>query len=81
MFDITLGKVANEERSPLFANDTQVAEEKLTLCSWEEHCVECSPPYCYNNCKIYLKRLDGCCVRMQHGIQIVHGIDGPWGMV
>lgn len=79
MFDITLGKVANEEGSPLFAKDTQVTAEKLTLCSWEEHCVECSPPYCYNNCKMYQKRVDGRCVRMLHGIQMVESIDGPLG--
>lgn len=79
MFDITLGKTANEEGSSLFAKDTQIYIEKLTLCSWEEHCVECSPPYCYNNCNMYQTRADGRCVRMQHGIQMVRGIDGPLG--
>ena len=79
MFDITIGKTAEENKSSLFSKDTQIYVEKLTLCSWEEHCVECSPPYCYNNCKMYQKRADGRCVRMQHGIQMVRGIDGPLG--
>ena len=77
MFDITLGKKTSEDGSSLFAKGTQKYVEKLTLCSWEEHCVECSPPYCYNNCKMYQKRADGRCVRMQHGIQMVRGIEGP----
>lgn len=79
MYDITIGKTTNENGSSLFSEDTQIYVEKLTLCSWEEHCVECSPPYCYNNCKMYQKRIDGCCVRMQHAIQMVEGIDGPLG--
>lgn len=79
MFDITIGKTAKIDGGSLFAKDTQIYVEKLILCSWEEHCVECSPPYCYNNCKMYQKRIDGRCVRMQHGIQMVEGIDGPLG--
>ena len=79
MYDITIGKTTNENGSSLFSEDTQIYVEKLTLCSWEEHCVECSPPYCYNNCKMYQKRVDGCCVRMQYAIQMVEGIDGPLG--
>jgi len=79
MFDITLGKKASEKGNSLFSNDSQICVNRLVLCSWEEHCVECSPPYCYNNCKMYQKRVDGRCVRMQHGIQIVEGIDGPLG--
>ena len=79
MYDITIGKTTNENGSSLFSEDTQIYVEKLTLCSWEEHCVECSPPYCYNNCKMYQKRVDGRCVRMQNAIQMVEGIDGPLG--
>lgn len=36
---------------------------------WEEHCVECSPPYCYHHCVNYQRRIDNRCVRMQGGIQ------------
>ena len=79
MFDITLGKTVKENSGSLFTKDSQLYVEKLMLCNWEEHCVECSPPYCYNNCKMYQKRADGRCVRMQHGIQMVEGIDGPLG--
>lgn len=52
---------------------------KFELLNWEEHCVECSPPYCYNSCELYRKRKDGRCVRVQNGIQIVPDINGPLG--
>jgi FkbH-like protein len=35
---------------------------------WEEHCVECSPPDCYNNCALYVKREDQRCARFVNGI-------------
>lgn len=43
--------------------------ESRCLLMWEEHCVECSPPYCYHHCVNYQRRKDGRCVRMQGGIR------------
>lgn len=51
----------------------------LSFLNWEEHCVECSPPYCYNNCENYLCRIDKKCIRIKDGIQVVRDIEGPLG--
>lgn len=79
MYDITIGKYAPETGENLFSEQTQIKVDKIMFCNWEEHCVECSPPYCYHNCAIYESRIDGRCVRIQNGIQMVRGIDGVRG--
>src|ERR1700722_7122698 len=35
---------------------------------WEEHCVECAIPECYQTCLLYRKREDGACARFAYGI-------------
>lgn len=35
---------------------------------WEEHCLECAAPACFNNCSHYLARCDGRCKRFENGI-------------
>lgn len=50
--------------------------KKRALIVWEEHCVECSPPYCYHHCENYLQRIDKKCVRMTGGIQRIKGVNG-----
>lgn len=34
---------------------------------WEEHCLECSAPLCYQNCLHYAARSDGRCKRFDNG--------------
>lgn len=34
---------------------------------WEEHCLECSAPLCYQNCLHYAARSDGRCKRFENG--------------
>lgn len=34
---------------------------------WEEHCLECSAPLCYQNCLHYVARRDGRCKRFENG--------------
>lgn len=34
---------------------------------WEEHCLECSAPLCYQNCLHYVARSDGRCKRFENG--------------
>lgn len=56
---------------------------------WEEHCLECSPPDCYENCNHWRKRRDGSCVRLHYGIRGAPALPGtlwcaemkfrPWG--
>jgi len=55
--------------------------DKRCLLMWEEHCVECSPPYCYHHCVNYQPRIDNRCVRMQGGIRKDYGHAGslPYG--
>lgn len=35
---------------------------------WEEHCVECAVPECYQHCVLYQARKDGACARFVYGI-------------
>lgn len=42
---------------------------------WREHCLECAMPLCYKTCDLYKKRMDGRCVRFEHGI-VPYGVDG-----
>lgn len=46
-----------------------VKYKKRELLIWEEHCLECAPPYCYNNCPLYVAREDKKCVRMRFGLR------------
>lgn len=35
---------------------------------WEEHCLECSAPLCFESCTHYLPRSDGRCKRFENGL-------------
>lgn len=35
---------------------------------WEEHCLECSAPACFESCVHYLSRSDGRCKRFENGL-------------
>ena len=37
---------------------------------WEEHCLECSAPLCFEQCVHYTKRSDGRCKRFMNGILV-----------
>lgn len=37
---------------------------------WEEHCLECSAPLCFENCLHYESRRDGRCKRFHNGLQV-----------
>lgn len=68
MFDTTFAS------KPILTGNTQREElpftyKKRIALLWEEHCLECAPPYCYNNCKLFLPREDGKCVRMRFGLR------------
>ncbi len=79
MFDLSLSqKMRYNEENP-FCESPHLDIKYLAHTNWEEHCVECSPPYCYNNCENYIKRADKRCVRMLYGIQKIDAIDGPLG--
>lgn len=37
---------------------------------WEEHCLECSAPLCFEDCLNYAPRVDGRCKRFEDGIAV-----------
>lgn len=37
---------------------------------WEEHCLECSAPVCFESCVHYQARSDGRCKRFENGLQV-----------
>lgn len=41
---------------------------KRMLLSWSEHCLECAPPLCYQNCTKYLIRNDSKCRNLKFGM-------------
>lgn len=71
---------SDTDKAPVFLSKAPIYDkEELALLDWEEHCVECSPPYCYNNCENYISRIDRKCVRLKGGIIKVDSINGPLG--
>ena len=78
MYDSLLSSNELDITNP-FSQDFSTKVEFVVHSNWEEHCVECSPPYCYNNCPLYMARSDKRCIRLLNGIQIVRSIDGPMG--
>ena len=44
--------------------------EAIALHMWEEHCVECAPPDCYQSCKLFEARADLKCARFRDGIVV-----------
>lgn len=46
---------------------------------WEEHCLECSPPQCYESCVHFEARRDGRCKRFVNGIEVRPEPDGCCG--
>lgn len=68
MFDTILSKRA--ERTLQHEVLPSVKYRKKAVLMWEEHCVECAPPFCYNNCENYKMRVDKKCVRLLNGLQI-----------
>jgi FkbH-like protein len=44
------------------------AIESAWFLRWEEHCVECAAPACFQSCALYAPRADGMCARFYNGI-------------
>ena len=55
------------------------AVDKAAFFLWEEHCIECSPPDCYNSCALYHQRKDKKCARFVNGIEKISNISGGDG--
>ena len=50
------------------SNEYMVTAIRPTM--WEEHCLECSAPVCFNNCVHYIARSDGRCMRFANGLYV-----------
>ena len=81
MFDTTFATSSITIEQPQVSK-APVKYKKRELLIWEEHCLECAPPYCYNNCPLYQTREDKKCVRMRYGLQPTNEFAGslPYGI-
>lgn len=48
----------------------------VTLIQWQEHCVECAVPLCYETCYLYVARADNRCARFDYGIMRNRDVSG-----
>lgn len=65
---------------PVQAGKDYLADvDKVILCTWEEHCVECAWPLCYDSCKMFQRRYDGRCIRVIDGLVRNYNYSGVLG--
>ena len=49
-----MGRKKNKEIKLIPINPYPIPKiNKAMLVHWEEHCLECAPPNCYNTCPLY----------------------------
>jgi len=61
-------KLPAEEIKRNINNEYEI--EAIRPAMWEEHCLECAAPLCFNNCVHYAARTDGRCKRFENGIAV-----------
>lgn len=70
MFQTQFSKSANR---PSIRLDQKVDElidiSAIRPVIWEEHCLECSAPQCFQSCSLFEARVDGRCKRFENGIE------------
>ncbi|MDC3095657.1 HAD-IIIC family phosphatase [Prochlorococcus sp. AH-716-M06] len=73
MFDSSWSENLNKSKPRLLLPkyDNQIEITHKAFHYWQEHCVECSAPDCYNSCLLYKKRLDNNCSRFVKGIELI----------
>ncbi len=52
---------------------------EVYLLHWQEHCLECAVPDCYQMCPLYVARADQKCARLRYGILPNTTYAGPFG--
>ncbi|MBE5798421.1 MAG: HAD-IIIC family phosphatase [Clostridiales bacterium] len=62
-------KKQSERRNCVMDVREQFAIEAVRPTMWEEHCLECSAPLCFESCLHYQARSDGRCKRFENGLQ------------
>jgi len=53
---------------PVRSHWDAVKVSSALLLRWEEHCLECAPPQCYQTCLLYHRRPDGSCRNLVYGM-------------
>ena len=68
MYQFYYADINQQYESGVFADDInnyfKITAVRPTM--WEEHCLECSAPLCYQNCLHYAARSDGRCKRFEN---------------
>lgn len=59
------GEKAAEPESPSRLSRGRV--RRTMLLHWQEHCLECAPPQCYQTCLLFVARADHNCARLVYG--------------
>lgn len=70
MYQFYYGDKIIDDRKDLYKlNISELIDIKeIRPTMWEEHCLECSAPACFNNCIYYSERIDGRCKRLENGL-------------
>jgi FkbH-like protein len=67
----TFWSIASDPLPATTRHESSLPLDAVTTTSvllWEEHCLECAVPECYQVCSLYVKRADGGCARFENGI-------------
>ena len=86
MFDTTCSNFEEWKKTGLNVSTPikrQSFDKMIGVLTWEEHCVECGQPECFNTCKFFERSFDGKCRRFDFGIVYENGLYicsfRPWG--
>lgn len=70
MYQFYYADSLKEKKTPAYkksvCDEIDITAVRPTM--WEEHCLECSAPLCFEQCVHYAKRSDGRCKRFANGI-------------
>lgn len=72
MYQFYYGVKDNDNKTELFKKNINdyIEIHRVRPTMWEEHCLECSAPLCFNNCLNYEARDDGRCKRFTNGMNV-----------
>ena len=71
MFDVSTSNKKKFKRIDLPENKHVFRYIRKSIIYWEEHCVECGQPYCFQSCTFFQRGIDWKCQRMATGITSV----------
>lgn len=81
MYQFYYADPKEEKREPHYSqsvkNEYSITAIRPTM--WEEHCLECSAPLCFENCLHYEARRDGRCKRFHNGLLVYDNEHGCCG--